>query len=496
MPSFLIDILLFLSAVIGYQLFIGYKLRARVPAKCQPPRELPRLDPFFGLDLFQESLETQKQHKVLETQAKQHEIYGKTFQALLLGRSTIHTAHPDNLKAVYGSHWKAWGTGRVDTMEPFCGRGFVTTDGEEWRGHRSLFASNLTEANAVDLNLLDKSYEEYIRSLPSNGETIDLAPVFNKLFLDLSIQFLFGKNLATLYSEKSPVDMHTFENAFHTAQGWMGIRLAFGIFGRSISLLSKKWKQSCSIVHSFVDHHIIEALKMSEMSKSESSAASLLGSLVMRGRSPVEIRSQIIQGMLVTQDTTGIVLSNTVFLLSRAPNIWSQLREEVASLGPVEGWKAADLKNLKLLHNCIKESLRIFPLFHANGRIAIANTTLPTGGGSDGTAPIFIPIGTRVSTNFYTLHREKSVFGQDIELFNPDRWDNISPNNWEFMPFSHGPRSCAGRYKALGEASYIIARMAVQFERIESRDYRPWTEDVKLVVKNRNGCQVALYPTR
>ncbi|RAL64629.1 hypothetical protein DID88_001662 [Monilinia fructigena] len=184
--------------------------------------------------------------------------------------------------------------------------------------------------------------------------------------------------------------------------------------------------------------------------------------------------------MLVTQDTTGIVLSNTIFLLARAPEVWSRLREEVAGIGPVEDWRSPDLKNLKLLHNCIKESLRIHPLFHANGRVATTDTTLPTGGGPDGTAPIFIPTGTRVSTNFYTLYRDEAVFGQDINSFNPDRWNYISPSSWEFMPFSHGPRSCAGRHKALGETSYIIARMAVQFERIQSRDDRPWTENVKI----------------
>ncbi|KAA8566476.1 hypothetical protein EYC84_009038 [Monilinia fructicola] len=307
-------------------------------------------------------------------------MYGKTFQALRFGRTTIYTADPDNLKAIYGTCWKDWGTGRANAMEPFCGPGFVTRDGEEWRTYRILFASTLNEANAVNLNHLSKAYKR------------------------------------------------------------------------------------------------------------------LLGNLRMRGKSPVEIRSQIIQGMLVTQDTTGIVLSNTLFLLSRAPEVWSRLREEVAGIGSVEDWRAPDLKNLRLLHNCIKESLRIHPLFHANSRVATTDTTLPTGGGPDGTAPIFIPTGTRVSTNFYTLHRNKSVFGEDIDSFNPDRWNYICPSSWEFMPFSHGPRSCAGRHKALGEASYIIARMAVQFERIESRDIRPWTEDIKLVVKNGNGCQVAVYP--
>ncbi|QSZ31172.1 hypothetical protein DSL72_000735 [Monilinia vaccinii-corymbosi] len=494
MPSLYIDILLLVPFIVCYQLFIKWKLRAQIPAQCLPPPELPRSDPLFGLDLFGGSLKTRNQHKILETNAKHHETYGKTFQALRLGRTTIYTAHPENLKAVYGTHWKEWGTGRASSMEPFCGPGFVTRDGEEWRSYRTLFASALTEANTVNLNLLDKAYKQCIKDLPSNGETVDLAPIFNELFLDLSVQFLLGGCLEELYSGGSPVDMHTFEDAFDTAQGWMGIRLSFGRFGRGISLFSQRWKGSCSTVHSFVDHHINKATEKRKILKSENSPSSLLENLMMRGKSPVEIRSQIIQGMLVTQDTTGIVLSNAIFLLSRAPEIWSRLREEVAGIGPVKDWKAADLKNLKLLHHCIKESLRIYPLFHANGRVAVTETTLPTGGGPDGTAPVFIPTGTRISTNFYTLHRDKSVFGDDIESFNPDRWNSISPSNWEFMPFSHGPRSCAGRHKALGEASYIIARMAVQFERIESRDYRPWTEDVKLVAKNGNGCQVALCP--
>ncbi|ESZ92447.1 hypothetical protein SBOR_7164 [Sclerotinia borealis F-4128] len=493
MSPLIIKTLLFLPVIVCYQLYTRWRLRARIPTECQPPPELHRIDPFLGLDLFRESLKTRKQRKILETYAKQHETYGKTFQALRLGRNRIYTAHPENLQTIYGTHWKEWVTGRADAMEPFCGRGFVTTDGEEWRDHRTLFASTLTEANTVNLDLLDKAYGEYIEDLLSKGETVDLAPIFDELFLDLSLQFLLGERLASTYSGNSPMDMHTFKEAFNAAQGWMGIRLAFGKFGRGISLFSNKWKESCTIVHSFVNHHINNALENSDISKSKDSASSLLDNLIMRGTDLAEIRSQIIQGMLVTQDTTGIVLSNTIFLLSRAPNIWSRLREEVASLGLVEGWKAADLKNLKLLHNCIKESLRIYPLFYANSRVATADTTLPTGGGPNGTAPIFIPTGTRVSTNFYTLHREKSVFGEDIELFNPDRWNHISPNNWEFMPFSHGPRSCAGRHKALGEASYIIARMAAQFERIESRDDRPWTEELKLVAKNGNGCQVAVY---
>jgi cytochrome P450 len=141
-------------------------------------------------------------------------------------------------------------------------------------------------------------------------------------------------------------------------------------------------------------------------------------------------------------------------------------------------------------------ALRLYPLFGSNGRVAVVDTVLPRGGGSDGLAPVFVPAGSSVRANFYTLHRQASIFGDDVGTFDPDRWEHISPESWEFMPFSHGPRSCAGRHKALGEASYIIARMTVQFESIEARDERVWMEDVKLVVKNLYGCKVALFAVR
>ena len=53
---------------------------------------------------------------------KQHEIYGKTFQTLRLGQKPIYTAHLDNPKAVYGTLWEDWGTGRADAMEEFAGK--------------------------------------------------------------------------------------------------------------------------------------------------------------------------------------------------------------------------------------------------------------------------------------------------------------------------------------------------------------------------------------
>ena len=137
-------------------------------------------------------------------------------------------------------------------------------------------------------------------------------------------------------------------------------------------------------------------------------------------------------------------------------------------------------------------ALRLYPVFPQMNRVALSDTKLPVGGGIDGNSPIYVPAGTKFDTSFRTLHRLPSVWGDDAEVFKPKRWDTHRPGPWEYLPFGGGPRGCAGRMKALTEASYVIVRLLQQFSRIESRDSREWTGKVQLTAKNANGCWIAL----
>jgi cytochrome P450 len=127
-------------------------------------------------------------------------------------------------------------------------------------------------------------------------------------------------------------------------------------------------------------------------------------------------------------------------------------------------------------------------------RHALRDTVLPVGGGPDGRSPIFAPRGTKFDTSFYVLHHLPQIWGSDAEDYKPERWDTIKPNPWEYVPFAGGPRVCAGQQKATLEASYVVARMLQEFQRIESRDDRQWRGQVRLTAKNAHGCLVSLTP--
>jgi len=256
--------------------------------------------------------------------------------------------------------------------------------------------------------------------------------------------------------------------------------------------------KSCRTTHKFVEFYIEKALAQEKGVPSEEdsgpgkSTRSMLQGLTEQTDDIVDIRSQLLQGMMAAADTTSVLTSNALFLLSRHPSTWKQLHKLAKSGGPAL-LEFEALQSSKLLRNILFETLRIYPVFPSFGRQALRDTRLPTGGGPDGQSPIFAAAGTGLQINFFTLHRDTEVFGPNVEEFDPGRWDKINPDKWEFLPFGGGYKACMGQQKALIEASYILVRIAQSFDNLESRDDREWEGELKLTCRNANGCKVSLY---
>jgi cytochrome P450/NADPH-cytochrome P450 reductase len=83
------------------------------------------------------------------------------------------------------------------------------------------------------------------------------------------------------------------------------------------------------------------------------------------------------------------------------------------------------------------------------------------------------------------LHRNKSIWGEDAEEFNPDhttpeRMSTIPPN--AYKPFGTGQRACIGRQFALQEAVLVLGMLLQRFELIKDPNYQLHTK-VTLTVK-------------
>lgn len=82
---------------------------------------------------------------------------------------------------------------------------------------------------------------------------------------------------------------------------------------------------------------------------------------------------------------------------------------------------------------------------------------LPVGGGPDGSHPVFIPKGHIVTYSVYSMHRRKDFWGDDADIFRPERWEENPKHGWDYLPFNGGPRICLGRMYPSFFLSFFIS---------------------------------------
>jgi len=112
-----------------------------------------------------------------------------------------------------------------------------------------------------------------------------------------------------------------------------------------------------------------------------------------------------------------ITMSALFYHLLRNPEKYARLRDEVdaAMVGNKSRITFSEAQKLPYLDACIKEILRFHPAVGFN-----VERVVPAGGRR--IQGRFVPGGTVVGMNPWTIHRNKAVFGKDADMFRPERW--------------------------------------------------------------------------
>lgn len=164
-----------LLAIILY--FIQQRQRrnsARQQRGCATLVQHQPAEPFFGLDFIM------KIHQDIPSLHRFHQHHGHSFQLnTLISLPTIYTVAPENVKVIHTDD-DNWGIepGRLPGMEFFCGRGFLTMDGDVWRHARKALRPSFAKSNLLDLSILSREVDKVVAGLPKNGGAADLQPLF------------------------------------------------------------------------------------------------------------------------------------------------------------------------------------------------------------------------------------------------------------------------------------------------------------------------------
>ncbi|KAL8729372.1 MAG: hypothetical protein Q9166_004765 [cf. Caloplaca sp. 2 TL-2023] len=507
-----LNILVAASTVLGFWFaypivsrYFGHRQAARNHGCRSPPSIVKRdfmsaLSLRMGLQTLWFPDQNQRNTSIVQLFAE----YGHTMQSRGWGSRAIYTIEPKNLQALFSTDFASWGVEpmRLFAFEPFVGKGIMCTDGKLWEHSRALIKPTFTRTQIADLHL--SAYASHVRKfldlIPRNESTVDLQPLFSRLALDSSTQFLFGESVGSLAPDQVSKEANAFLEAYTYGQYVVGKRLHLPKW--NFLTWDKRFWESCEIAQNFVDRHIARAqriIKDNNGAKKTPERYILAHELVKQTADMNNIRNQLLNVFLPAHEAAAVALTNVFFNLARNPHVYRKLREEILRVAEdQEGeWTFERLKSLRYLHHVINETFRLNPAIGTNSRIALQDTILPTGGGPIGfsDSPIFVKKNDTVTVSFYALHRRDVVFGEDMHTFRPERWEGLRPPPWSYLTFGGGPRVCPGQNLALTEVAYTIVKILQTFKSIENRDpVIGFVEVYKITTSSRNGAKVSLSP--
>jgi cytochrome P450 len=159
-------------------------------------------------------------------------------------------------------------------------------------------------------------------------------------------------------------------------------------------------------------------------------------------------------------DTTAIVIRIIVLYLITTPRVLSKFRAEYSKASISSPITDAEAKNLPYLQAIIKEGFRIWPPI-----VGLQAKLVPPGG--DMINGQFVPAGTKVGTAVFGMMRNKKIFGEDADVFRPERWLDASPEKIKEreqavdLVFGTGRFRCLGSSVALIELNKIFVEVSV-----------------------------------
>lgn len=187
------------------------------------------------------------------------------------------------------------------------------------------------------------------------------------------------------------------------------------------------------------------------------------------GLSDENIRYQINTFLIAGHETTSGMLSFTLYYLLKNPHV---LKRAYAEADEVLGRDVsmpptmAQIGQLKYIRAVLLEALRLWPTAPA---FSVAPFDDEIVGGK-----YPLPKGTFISVLGLSLHRDKTVWGDDPEAFNPENFMGDAEAERHpagYKPFGNGQRACIGRQFAMQEAVMVLGMILQRFHLFDHTDY-------------------------
>ncbi|XVF55584.1 hypothetical protein PTKIN_Ptkin06aG0047700 [Pterospermum kingtungense] len=367
--------------------------------------------------------------------------YGPIYRLAAGPRNFVVVSDPAIAKHVLRNYGK-YAKGLVSEVSEFLfGSGFAIAEGSLWT------------------RLVEK-----LQPFALDGTAVNMEEKFSQLTLDVIGLSVFNYNFDSLTSDSPVID------AVYTALKEAELRSTDILPYWKIRALCKivprqiKAEKAVAVIRRTVEELIVkckeivenEGERIDEEEYVNDADPSILRFLLASREevSSMQLRDDLLSMLVAGHETTGSVLTWTLYLLSKDPSSLLKAQQEVDRV--LQGRPPAyeDIKDLKFLTRCITESLRLYPHPPVLIRRAQVDDVLP--------GNYKLKAGQDIMISVYNIHHSSKVWDR-AEEFVPERFDlessvpNETNTDYRFIPFSGGPRKCVGDQFALLEAIVALA---------------------------------------
>lgn len=282
-----------------------------------------------------------------------------------------------------------------------------------------------------------------------DGEALDIGSEMKRMTLSIAGSTLFGADFQQCAGQIAAVLRRVIRKS-----SWLGP--AFGLLEPSVMFYRRIFPNGPSLFFSS-ERADLERILAPVIEQRQATGTKDVLSLLMAqldesgaGLSIDRVRNEVITFVLAGHETTATALTWTWYLLAKHPAVEERMHAEIAAVLGDRPATLDDVTQLTYTAMVFREAMRLYPPALAFGRRPIETLTL---GGYT------IPRGASILLSPYITHRNPRCFDRP-DVFEPERWERISPPKFAYFPFGGGAKMCIGDGFARMEGVLALATIA------------------------------------
>jgi cytochrome P450 len=381
----------------------------------------------------------------------------EVFSTRLLSRTLFVCNSPDTVASAFVEHHDSFERKSPQmrhSLAPLLGDGLFISDGDTWRRRRRIVApivhvSHLPLFAPIMVQAALETAERWA-ALPRE-EPINALTEMATLTAEIICRTVFGRQLGGAHA----VEIVSAFSEYQRLIGQLDLAYFLGLPDWLPRLQLPAIHRAAKRIHEVLDQVIRDCRK--RLSSGEVSMIHLL--LDARDAETGEpldetaVRNEAAVIFMAGHETTANALAWAWYLLSQAPQVEERLHAELARVLGRRPPTLDDVSSLTYTRAVFEETVRLYPPVPLLARQALRDETIRGRPVPEGSLVIVVP---------WLLHRHRKFWGKP-DHYIPERF--LAENahyrvRHAYVPFSVGPRICAGAAFGLTEAILCIATLA------------------------------------